>query len=75
MRDDPQETNRVFGVPRVPGTRRQGEEPQRVMGMPTDWFSSADPRITSLTHPIRTYRQWRQQRSRSTGASGEDSAE
>ena len=75
MRDDPQETNRVFGVPRGSGTRRQGEEPQRVMGMPTDWFSPAAPRVESLAHPVRAFRQWRQQRRRGPGASGDDGAE
>ena len=39
---------------------RQGEEPQRVMGIPTDWFGPVNPRITSsLTHPIRAYRRWK----------------
>lgn len=60
MRDDNYEPNRVFGMPvgRNPHGR-QGAEPQRVMGFPTDMSGPVDPRLISLTHPIRAYRKWR----------------
>jgi hypothetical protein len=64
MRDDNYEPNRVLGIPRGTHHARQGEEPQRVMGMPVDWFADwfgpVDPRIQqSLAHPIRAYRRWK----------------
>lgn len=62
MRDDNYEPNRVFGMPRSNPYARQGEEPQRVMGIPTDWFGPVDPRIKSLAHPIREFRRWRLRR-------------
>lgn len=76
MRDDNYEPNRVFGMRR--GTdphARQGEEPQRVMGIPTDWFGPVYPRITSsLTHPIRAYRRWKLRRRLGPFAPDEDEA-
>ena len=77
MRDDNYEPNRVLGMPR--GTdryARQGEEPQRVMGIPVDWFGHVDPRIQrSLTHPIRAYRQWKLRRRLGPFAPDEDEAD
>jgi hypothetical protein len=60
MPDDRYETNRVLGMPWPPGTRaRQGQEPQRVMGFPVDWFGRADVEwFRSIVHPVRTYRRW-----------------
>jgi len=41
------------------GQARQGEEPQRVMGFPVDWFGHADlDWFRSMAHPVRTYRRW-----------------
>jgi hypothetical protein len=63
MRDDNYETNRVLGVPTGAPHARQGEEPQRVMGIPVDWFGPPDPRIQeSLAHPIRAFRRWKLRR-------------
>ncbi len=63
MRDDNYEPNRVFGMPRSRNPyARQEEEPQRVMGIPTDWFGPADPQIKSLAHPIREFRRWLRRR-------------
>jgi hypothetical protein len=60
MPDDDYEPNRILGMPR--GTdpyARQGEEPQRVMGIPTDWFGPVDPALKSLRHPVQAYRRWK----------------
>jgi hypothetical protein len=60
MADDRYEPNRVLGIPisRDPHAR-QGEEPQRVMGFPVDWFGTAGrDRFGSLAHPIQGYRRW-----------------
>jgi hypothetical protein len=63
MRDDNYEPNRVFGMPRIRNPHaRQEEEPQRVMGIPTDWFGPVDPQVKSLAHPIREFRRWRLRR-------------
>jgi hypothetical protein len=58
------EPNRVLGIPWRPDPQaRQGEEPQRVMGFPVDWFGSIGrERVWSLAHPIREYRRWRRRR-------------
>ena len=76
MRDDNHEPNRVFGMPRGTAPHaRQGEEPQRVMGIPTDWFGPVDLRITtSLAHPIRAFRRWRLRRRLGPFAPDEDEA-
>jgi hypothetical protein len=76
MRDDDYEPNRVFGIPRGAPPSRQGEEPQRVMGIPADWFGPVDPRIQqSLAHPIRAYRRWKLRRRLGPFAPDEDEAE
>jgi hypothetical protein len=58
--DDGYEPNRVLGMPWSSGPRaRQGEESQRVMGFPVDWFGHADVEwFRSMAHPVRTYRRW-----------------
>ena len=63
-RDDDYEPNRVFGMPRSQDPHaRQGEEPQRVMGVPVGWFSPVDREVTwSLAHPVRAWRRWRLRR-------------
>jgi hypothetical protein len=63
-RDDKYEPNRVFGMPRTQEPyARQGEAPQRVMGMPVDWIGPVARDLTwSLAHPIRGYRRWRLRR-------------
>jgi hypothetical protein len=77
MPDDGYEPNRVFGMPR--GTdphARQGEEPQRVMGIPIDWFGPiGHDGIQSLTHPIRAYRRWKRHRRLGPYAADEDQAD
>jgi hypothetical protein len=40
MASDREERNKVFGMPRgVDPYARQGEEPQRVLGVPVDWLA------------------------------------
>lgn len=76
MRDDNYEPNRVFGMPRGTGPyARQGEEPQRVMGIPIDWFGPVDPQVKSLRHPIRAYRRWKRRRRLGPFALDDDAAE
>jgi hypothetical protein len=76
MRDDDYEPNRVLGIPRGAHPYRQGEEPQRVMGIPADWFGPVDPRIQqSLAHPIRAYRRWKLRRRLGPFAPDDDEAE
>jgi len=61
MSGDQHEPNRVLGIPwRQPDPHaRQGEEPQRVMGFPVDWFGAIDRDwARSLPHPIRWCRRW-----------------
>ena len=60
MADDRYEPNRVLGIPiRTDPHARQGEEPQRVMGFPVDWFAAADRDwFRSLAHPVRGYQRW-----------------
>jgi hypothetical protein len=64
MAGDQYEPNRVQGIP-LPSDphARQGEEPQRVMGFPVDWFGSIDwDWVRSLAHPIRGYQRWLRRR-------------
>jgi hypothetical protein len=60
MADGQEERNRVFGMPIGTGPGgRQEEEPRHVMGLPADWFESADlSPLRSLAHPIRGYKRW-----------------
>lgn len=76
MSDDNYEPNRVFGMPRTTSPyARQGEEPQRAMGMPADWIGPVDPRLTkALTHPVKAYRQWRLRRRLGIYAPDDDQA-
>ena len=64
MAGDQYEPNRVLGIPwRSDPQARQGEEPQRVMGFPVDWFGSIDRDwVRSLAHPIRGYQRWLRRR-------------
>jgi hypothetical protein len=65
MRDDREEPNRVFGIPlRPPGSSgREGEEHQRLMGFPVDWFGGVDTdALAWFTHPVREYRRWARRR-------------
>jgi hypothetical protein len=77
MHDDNYDSNRVFGMSRGPRPHaRQEELPQRVMGIPTDWFGPVDARITwALTHPVRAFRQWNQRRRLGPYAPDDDQAE
>ena len=73
MADDHYEPNRFLGFPVRTGRAdhtghtgqtgqhgqhaRQGEESQRVMGFPVDWFGAVDrDQVWPLAHPIRGYR-------------------
>ena len=60
MASDREERNRVFGMPRgVDPSARQGEEPQRVLGVPVDWYGPVDrDRLRSLRHPVKAYKHW-----------------
>jgi hypothetical protein len=64
MAGDEYEPNRVLGIPwRTDRRARYGEEPQRVMGFPVDWFGGVDRDwFRSLAHPVLTYRRWRRRR-------------
>ena len=64
MASDPEERNRVFGMPLGAGPRgSREEEPQHVMGLPADWFESVDlSPLRSLVHPIRGYKRWARRR-------------
>jgi hypothetical protein len=64
MPADRYEPNRFLGMPqrRDPHARRD-QEPQRVMGIPLDWFSDIGPdNFRALVHPIREYRRWLRRR-------------
>ena len=60
MPRDNYEPNRIMGFPRTRSPHaRQGEEPQRMMGMPADWFSDGGAgHFRPLAHPFREFRQW-----------------
>jgi hypothetical protein len=72
MADDHYEPNRFLGFPvrtarparpgQTGGTQgqpRQGEESQRVMGFPVDWFGgAASDRARPLAHLIRVCKRW-----------------
>jgi hypothetical protein len=60
MASDREERNKVFGMPRgVDPSARQGEEPQRVLGVPVDWYGPVDrDLLRSLRHPIKAYKHW-----------------
>jgi len=57
---DREERNKVFGMPRGPDAyARQGEEPQRFLGVPVDWYGPVDSvRFRSIRHPIKAYKRW-----------------
>jgi len=58
---DREEPNRVFGMYRRDAGphARQGEEPQRVLGVPADWYGPLDwDGLRSLRHPIKAYKRW-----------------
>ena len=59
MARDCEERNKVLGMPRgVDPYARQGEEPQRVLGVPVDWFGPVDPGLLrALRHPVKEYKQ------------------
>ncbi len=60
MAGDRYEPNRFLGMPTSTDPHaKQGEEPQRVMGMPLDWFGSVNrDSLRSLAHPIERCRRW-----------------
>jgi hypothetical protein len=71
---DREEPNRVFGMPRQAGPHaRQGEEQQRVLGAPVDWFGPVDGDwLRSLAHPVRSYKRWLRRRRLGPYAPDED---
>ena len=70
MADDHYEPNRFLGFPVRTGraghtgqTARQGEESQRVMGFPVDWFGGVDrDQVRPLAHPIPGCKRWLRRR-------------
>lgn len=61
MSRDGEEPNKVFGMVRrdIGPHARQDEEPQRVLGVPVDWYGPLDGvRLRSLRHPIKAYKRW-----------------
>jgi hypothetical protein len=57
-----EEASRVLGVPRRQD-RREGEEPQRALGIPVDWIADVDVAFfRSFVHPIKAYRRWDRRR-------------
>ncbi len=60
MTRDREERNTVFGMPRdVDPYARQGEEPQRFLGVPVDWYGPVDPKLLQfLRHPVKAYKYW-----------------
>jgi hypothetical protein len=60
MASDREERNTVFGMPRdADPYARQGEEPQRVLGIPVDWYGPVDQDLLhSLRHPIKACKHW-----------------
>jgi hypothetical protein len=61
---DREEPNRVLGMPLQTGPHaRQGEEQQRVPGVPAGWFGPVDRDwLRSLAHPVRGYKRWLRRR-------------
>jgi hypothetical protein len=60
LTSDREERNKVLGMPRgVDPYARQGEEPQRVLGVPDDWYGPVDPDLLRfLRHPIKACKHW-----------------
>jgi hypothetical protein len=58
--NDREERNKVFGMPRGADPHAaQGEEPQRVLGVPVDWYGPVDLGwLRSVRHPIKAYKRW-----------------
>jgi hypothetical protein len=58
---DREEPNRVLGIPHggIALGARQGEEQQRVLGVPVDWYGQVDwDWLRSLRHPIKACKRW-----------------
>lgn len=60
MANDREERNKVFGMPRGADPHAaQGGEPQRVLGVPVDWYGPVDLGwLRSVRHPIKAYKRW-----------------
>jgi hypothetical protein len=57
-----EEPNKVFGMIRrdIGPHARQDEEPQRVLGVPLDWYGRVDRlQLRPLRHPIKAYKRWK----------------
>jgi hypothetical protein len=61
---DPEEPNRVLGIPRGPHPyARQGEEQKYVAGLPVEWLGAVDPDgFRSLAHPVQAFKRWARRR-------------
>jgi hypothetical protein len=61
---DPEEPNRVLGIPRGPAPyARQGEEQKYVAGLPVGWLGPVDRDLfRSLAHPIQGCKRWARRR-------------
>jgi hypothetical protein len=71
--DNREERNRFLGMPRADPHARQDEEPQRVLGVPVDWYGPVDrDLLRSLAHPIKGYRRWARHRRLGPYAHDED---
>ena len=57
---DQEERNKVFGIPRGADPHaRQGEEPQRFLGVAVDWYGPADwGWLRSVRHPVKACKRW-----------------
>ena len=78
MSNDREETSRVFGMPRndIGPHSTQGEEPQRVLGVPVDWYGPADwTPFRSLRHPVKAYKRWALRRRLGPYAPADDDSE
>jgi len=61
---DPEEPNKVLGIPRGPDPyARQGEEQKYVAGLPVEWLGAVDTDwFRSLAHPIQGFKRWARRR-------------
>ncbi len=75
MPGDQYEPNRVLGFPvrsgphAQPGRAAAGTEPQRVAGLPLDWFSGDG--LGSLARPVQEFRRWLRRRLHRPPAGGD----
>jgi hypothetical protein len=59
---DAEEPKKVLGIVLrdIGPHARHGEETQRVLGFPVDWYGTRDgASLRSLRHPIKAYKRWK----------------